>query len=128
MVTCDPCLPAHVCRLGMSYVDLYLMHSPLGGRVVETWDAMIELQKGGLVRWERVACMCRWMDAGNPYPCTFLWLCACRSIGVSNFNVHHLEELKKVRPHNIPASECVVHQHSVTVKQCALIDSIYISG
>ena len=34
----------------MSYVDLYLMHSPLEGKVVETWDAMVELQKRGLVR------------------------------------------------------------------------------
>ena len=51
MVTCEPYLP-HACRLGMPYIDLYLMHSPLGGKVVETWDAMVELQKGGLVRWE----------------------------------------------------------------------------
>lgn len=63
--------------------------------------------------------LCRWTDSGNPYACMFLRPCAYRSIGVSNFNVHHLEELKKVRPHNIPASECVVHLHSVTVKQCA---------
>lgn len=84
----------------MSYVDLYLMHSPLGGRVVETWDAMIELQKAGLVRWEGVACMRVWMDGTRMKDCT--WSCACRSIGVSNFNVHHLEELKKVRPHNVP--------------------------
>ena len=28
-----------------------------------------------------------------------------RSIGVANFNVHHLEELKKARPDHIPAGE-----------------------
>lgn len=31
---------------------------------------------------------------------------ARRSIGVSNFNVHHLEELKKVRPHSLPVGKC----------------------
>ena len=37
-------------RLGLDYIDLYLMHSPLGGSVVETWDAMIELKEKGLVK------------------------------------------------------------------------------
>ena len=29
----------------------------------------------------------------------------CRSIGVANFNVKHLTELKKARPDHIPAGE-----------------------
>ncbi|CAI8015632.1 9,11-endoperoxide prostaglandin H2 reductase [Geodia barretti] len=61
--------------LGLEYVDLYLMHSPLGGKVVETWETMVQLQKQGLVK----------------------------SIGVSNFNVHHLEGLKKACPDHIPS-------------------------
>jgi diketogulonate reductase-like aldo/keto reductase len=61
--------------LGLAYVDLYLMHSPLGGKVVETWGTMVQLQKQGLVK----------------------------SIGVSNFNVHHLEGLKKAFPDHIPS-------------------------
>ena len=39
-------------RLGLDYVDLYLMHSAMGGKVLETWDAMVELKKKGLVRYE----------------------------------------------------------------------------
>jgi len=38
------------CRLGLEYIDLYLMHSPLKGKILETWDAMIELKERGLVR------------------------------------------------------------------------------
>jgi len=52
--------------LGLDYLDLYLIHSPNGGRLVETWDALVELQRQGLVR----------------------------SIGVSNFGVKHLEALR----------------------------------
>ena len=29
-----------------------------------------------------------------------------RSVGVANFNVSHLTELKKARPDNIPVGEC----------------------
>eukprot|EP00439_Symbiodinium_sp_Y106_P075217 s97_g14.t2 len=53
-------------QLGMSYIDLYLIHSPNTGKLVETWDALIELQRRGVVR----------------------------SIGVSNFGVQHLEALR----------------------------------
>ena len=38
-------------RLGLDYVDLYLMHSAMGGKTVETWDAMIELKEKGLTKY-----------------------------------------------------------------------------
>ncbi|NUQ96798.1 MAG: aldo/keto reductase [Streptomyces sp.] len=56
-------------RLGVEYIDLYLIHWPLPrvGRYVDSWRAMIKLQEEGLVR----------------------------SIGVSNFTVEHIERLEK---------------------------------
>jgi len=47
----------------------------MGGSTVETWDAMIEIKEKKLAK----------------------------SIGVSNFNVHHLQQLKLARPNHIPA-------------------------
>jgi 2,5-diketo-D-gluconate reductase A len=54
-------------RLGMDYVDLYLIHwpAPGQGRYLETWKALIRLR-----------------DEGR-----------ARSIGVSNFAVEHLERI-----------------------------------
>jgi diketogulonate reductase-like aldo/keto reductase len=56
-------------RLGVDYVDLYLIHWPLPrvDRYVDSWKAMIKLREEGLVR----------------------------SIGVSNFTVEHIERLEK---------------------------------
>jgi 2,5-diketo-D-gluconate reductase A len=54
-------------RLGFDYVDLYLIHWPAPGRrlYVETWAALIELKAAG----------------------------RARSIGVSNFEIEHLERV-----------------------------------
>ncbi|MEG3631461.1 aldo/keto reductase [Streptomyces poriticola] len=56
-------------RLGLDYVDLYLIHWPLPrlDRYVDSWKAMIRLREDGLVR----------------------------SIGVSNFTAEHIERLEK---------------------------------
>ncbi|MGV9288550.1 aldo/keto reductase [Streptomyces sp. NPDC003719] len=56
-------------RLGLEYVDLYLIHWPLPrvDRYVDSWKAMIKLRDDGLVR----------------------------SIGVSNFTAEHIERLEK---------------------------------
>jgi diketogulonate reductase-like aldo/keto reductase len=53
-------------KLDMDYVDLYLIHWPVKGRN-ESWKAMEELLKQG----------------------------KCKAIGVSNFMINHLEDLKK---------------------------------
>ena len=55
-------------RLRTEYLDLYLVHWPVPGCFNATWKELERLQKAGLIR----------------------------SIGVSNFNIHHFEELKQV--------------------------------
>ena len=52
-------------RLQVEYVDLYLVHWPVGPTYVDTWRALETLYKQGRVR----------------------------AIGVSNFYQHHLEEI-----------------------------------
>jgi methylglyoxal/glyoxal reductase len=54
-------------KLGLDYLDLYLIHWPVEGKFKEAWRALETLYKEGKVK----------------------------AIGVSNFQVHHLEELLK---------------------------------
>ncbi|CAO3678042.1 unnamed protein product [Umbelopsis ramanniana] len=57
-------------KLGLDYVDLYLIHSPCTGKQLrsESWKALEDLQKEGKVR----------------------------SIGVSNYGIHHMKEVFEV--------------------------------
>jgi diketogulonate reductase-like aldo/keto reductase len=60
-------------RLGLDYVDIYLIHWPMPKRTRETWRAMEEIHASG----------------------------RAKAIGVCNFLVHHLEDLQvfaNVRP------------------------------
>ncbi len=52
-------------RLGLKYLDLYLIHWPEAGTRSETWKAMAQLLKDG----------------------------KCRAVGVSNYTIRHLKEL-----------------------------------
>ncbi|MGG0717438.1 aldo/keto reductase [Robertmurraya massiliosenegalensis] len=54
-------------RLGLDYLDLYLVHWPVEGKYKDAWRALETLYKDGKVK----------------------------AIGVSNFQVHHLEDLMK---------------------------------
>lgn len=54
-------------KLGLEYLDLYLIHWPVEGNFKEAWRALETLYKEGRVK----------------------------AIGVSNFQIHHLEELMK---------------------------------
>ena len=52
-------------RLGLKYLDLYLIHWPVQNARAESWKALVQLLKDG----------------------------KCRSIGVSNYTIQHLTEL-----------------------------------
>lgn len=52
-------------KLGLDYLDLYLIHWPVKGKYKDTWKALEKLYKEGKVR----------------------------AIGVSNFQIHHLQDL-----------------------------------
>lgn len=52
-------------KLGLDYVDLYLVHWPVKGKYKDTWRALEKLYNEGKVR----------------------------AIGVSNFQIHHIEDL-----------------------------------
>ncbi|QNK90503.1 aldo/keto reductase [Sporosarcina sp. resist] len=54
-------------KLGLDYLDLYLIHWPVAGKYKEAWRALETLYKEGRVK----------------------------AIGVSNFQIHHLEDLMK---------------------------------
>lgn len=56
-------------KLGLEQVDLFLIHWPMPGQdlFVETWEALLEIRESG----------------------------KARDVGVSNFQVHHLERLRK---------------------------------
>ncbi|MEH7351016.1 aldo/keto reductase [Gottfriedia acidiceleris] len=52
-------------KLGLDYLDLYLIHWPVEGKYVESWKALETLYKDGKVK----------------------------AIGMSNFQIHHLKEV-----------------------------------
>lgn len=54
-------------KMDLEYIDLYLVHWPVPGKYKETWKALEKLYKDGKVK----------------------------AIGVSNFHIHHLEDLLK---------------------------------
>lgn len=79
-------------RLGLGYVDLYLMHWPVADLRLDSWRALEKLQAEGLAR----------------------------SIGVSNFLVPHLKELlgsAKVKPvvNQIELTPFLQRQETVTL-------------
>ncbi|MBG9449740.1 glyoxal reductase [Cytobacillus firmus] len=54
-------------KMGLDYIDLYLIHWPVKEKYLETWKALEKLYKDG----------------------------KARAIGVSNFQIHHLKDILK---------------------------------
>lgn len=63
------CVSESLQQTGLEYIDLYLLHAPYGGKEgrLGAWKALVEAVEEGKVR----------------------------SIGVSNYGIHHLEELEQ---------------------------------
>jgi diketogulonate reductase-like aldo/keto reductase len=63
------CVDESLKKTGLDYIDLFLLHAPYGGKVgrLGAWKALVEAVEAGKIK----------------------------SIGVSNYGVHHLEELEE---------------------------------
>uniref|UniRef100_V5ETH7 NADP-dependent oxidoreductase domain-containing protein n=1 Tax=Kalmanozyma brasiliensis (strain GHG001) TaxID=1365824 RepID=V5ETH7_KALBG len=71
-------------KCGLEYIDLYLIHSPYGGkkRRLESWKAIEEAKDQGLIK----------------------------SVGVSNYGQRHIEELLASSPKHRPTvNQCDLH-------------------
>lgn len=78
-------------RLQTNYLDLYLIHWPVKGKYKETWRALEQLYRDGRVR----------------------------SIGVSNFQIHHLESLLEIAHIKPMVNQVEMHPY---LQQTELLD------
>lgn len=75
-------------KLGLDYLDLYLIHWPVAGKYKDTWKALEKLYKDGRVK----------------------------AIGVSNFHVHHLEDLLSEAEIKPMVNQVEYHPHLTQVE------------
>jgi len=68
-------------RLGVDYVDLYLIHWPVAGKYVDSWKILEKIYKEG----------------------------RARAVGVSNFNISHLEDIFAVSDLVPAVNQCECH-------------------
>ncbi|MEK4263196.1 aldo/keto reductase [Paenibacillus sp. FSL L8-0499] len=78
-------------KLGLEYLDLYLIHWPVKGKYKESWRALETLYKEGRVK----------------------------AIGVSNFQIHHLEDVLKDAEIKPMVNQVELHPY---LNQQALLD------
>lgn len=89
-------LEASLERLGLAYVDLYLIHAPFErSQRLAQWKGMIALKKRGLAR----------------------------AIGVSNFDVRHLEELREAGLETPSANQVELHPWTQKVELIRYLDA-----
>ena len=91
------CIEESVCRMGLDYIDLYLIHwpNPSQGRYVEAWRALIEARERGLVR----------------------------HIGVSNFLPGHIERLVRATGVYPAVNQVELHPYFQQAEQRAYDDA-----
>jgi methylglyoxal/glyoxal reductase len=70
-------------KLGLDYIDLYLIHWPVEGKYKDTWKALEKLYRDGKVR----------------------------AIGVSNFHIHHLKDLMSIAEVKPMVNQVEYHPH-----------------
>ncbi|KAK4167939.1 NADP-dependent oxidoreductase domain-containing protein [Cladorrhinum sp. PSN259] len=78
-------------RCGLGYVDLFLLHSPLGGEKARkvSWKALVDAQREGKIK----------------------------NVGVSNYGVKHLQEFEKRQEKVVPAvNQIEVHPFNTQVQ------------
>ncbi|WP_275980386.1 aldo/keto reductase [Halalkalibacter alkaliphilus] len=75
-------------KLGLDYLDLYLIHWPTAGKYKDTWKALEKLYSEGRVK----------------------------AIGVSNFHVHHLEDLLKDAAIKPMVNQVEYHPHLAQIE------------
>jgi len=82
-----------LCRMGLEYFDLYLIHWPLPkkGLYVEAWQALVTAQKLGLIR----------------------------SIGVSNFEPEHLDKIIEATGITPAVNQIEIHPYWVQERMVA---------
>ena len=79
-----------VSELGVGHIDLHLIHTSRPGKILETWRAMVELKKEGLLK----------------------------SIGVSNFNIQHIQPIIDIGMEIPVVNQFEIHPWNQQVKKC----------
>lgn len=77
----EECVRESLKRLKTDYIDLLLIHWPVPEKYLYTWKELEKLKEEGL----------------------------CKSIGVCNFNIKHLEEIKKISKYSPVVNQIEVH-------------------
>eukprot|EP00966_Prymnesium_polylepis_P237374 5489855-Prymnesium_polylepis.1 len=91
---CRAAIDLTLTKLGVEQLDLWLMHTPSGGSVLETWQAMLEARDAGKVR----------------------------AVGVSNFGAAQLEGLKAAGVETPEVNQIELHcwlQQRAVAEYCA---------
>jgi len=80
-------------KMGLTYLDSFLVHSPFGGKLIETWDALLKLKEEGLLR----------------------------TVGVSNYDIRHIQALVDHK-RELPVTNQIEMHPMILAERTQLID------